>query len=325
MKKTAILAVSICFAFIAVFTPAFALDEGLPPDASLPRIPGMIQGTGTHFGLTDSAYLNITVDSTVPIDARLESVPRVVVLDVAASTAYASTVITLGGLAPDTLYYMYVDGPGNPAQITTDGLGCHAFTQDLTLSHEIVLQTQPSTVYLTEAGWSRPEVGDWDPVSRVATLKADLSETLQINVSDITLEGNGHSIVNPGAYYLYAYGIYAYASGVTIRNQTVQNFTRGIHFIGSWFRDSRTLVHDTTLIGNWFGLSLQSTYNVIMRNNRILGCQFGVNTVQSRLPNILNNEISDSIQMGIWLDHTSSANVTGNVISNTGSYGYGLL
>lgn len=52
-------------------------EEGLPDEPQMPpQTPGRLEGTGTHFELTNSQYLNITLDSSQPIKLIMESVPK---------------------------------------------------------------------------------------------------------------------------------------------------------------------------------------------------------------------------------------------------------
>lgn len=102
-------------------------------------IHGVTTGTGTYFQITDSQYLNITLDSSVPIKLALESVPEIVMMDIASTSEAASAVITIGGLASNTAYFKYEGDYQNIVEFTTDANGGYTYTQDL---------SRPYTVYI---------------------------------------------------------------------------------------------------------------------------------------------------------------------------------
>ena len=54
-------------------------EEPLPPDEPS-HMPGRVEGTGTHFEITDSEYLNVTLESSEEIGLTLESVPQMVLM-----------------------------------------------------------------------------------------------------------------------------------------------------------------------------------------------------------------------------------------------------
>ena len=69
-------------------------------------------------------------------------------------------------------------------------------------------------------------IGTWNISSKTCTLKTDINETIQINNDNLTLDGNGHSVM---ASYSVA-GIYLYRRmGVTIKNLRIRNSGMGIH------------------------------------------------------------------------------------------------
>ena len=81
------------------------------------QTPGMVEGTGTHFEITDSEFLNIILDSSEEIRLTLESTPEMVSMFIEPTSAAASTAITLSGFLPLTTYYKYEDDYHNLARI----------------------------------------------------------------------------------------------------------------------------------------------------------------------------------------------------------------
>lgn len=239
-------------------------DFNLPEDPNLeaePQFPGTVEGTGTYFELTDSNYIDITFESTEPVHLRLESVPRMVTMDIEAANDANSTQITLGGFDPETTYYMYEDDYHNLTELTTDANGSCGYTQDLTQRHLIFIQPSRSTIFLSDTGWSNP-VGTWDPITKTGTLTQDVYETIQIDSSGVTLDGNGFSAIGSGT----GHGVYLYKrSSVTITNLTVEGFSNGISLYQS---NTNTLTDNTVNSNNGIGIRIfMSSSNVLTGNS----------------------------------------------------------
>ena len=97
-------AVAIIFLFFSISNSSAQFTE------EAPHILGVVEGTGMHFEVTDSEYLNVSLDSSENISVRLESVPEMVVLDIKASDITSSAHLKLSGLAPNTTYHKYQNG-----------------------------------------------------------------------------------------------------------------------------------------------------------------------------------------------------------------------
>ncbi len=82
---------------------AFAQEE--PVLLLEPQNAGTIEGAGTHFAITDSLYLNLTLESSQPVQLLLESVPTLVTMQIEAAVETTSSVITLGGFAVSFPYF----------------------------------------------------------------------------------------------------------------------------------------------------------------------------------------------------------------------------
>src|SRR6266496_5242186 len=97
------------FAILAMLFSFASVSPAAAQDATPPSLPGWTQGTGTHFELLDSPYLQVTLDSSVSVTLVLSSVPEIVDMTIAADAAAGSADFTFGGFAPNTLYYHYED------------------------------------------------------------------------------------------------------------------------------------------------------------------------------------------------------------------------
>jgi len=168
-------------------------------------LPGILEGTGTNFEITDSSYLNISVNSSEEIKVLLQSVPEMVTIYVEPVSEATSTTITISGFAPNTTYYKYEDSHRNLVEFTTDGTGSYTYEQDLSQEHLVFIQTHPSTIFLTSTGWeddygNEPEVGTWDPITLTGALTTDINyKTIEIDDNGITLNGAGHVISGLGS------------------------------------------------------------------------------------------------------------------------------
>ncbi len=239
--------------------PAMA-EEGLPDE---PQMPGRLEGTGTHFELTDSQYLNITLDSSQPIKLVLESVPEMVTMQLESAADATSTEIALSGFLASTTYHKYEDDYHNHLAFTTDADGKYTYTQDLAQAHLVFIQPRSSTIFLGDSGWSKP-VGTWDPVTKTGTLTQDVTETIQIDSNNVTLDGNGHTATGT----LTGYGVYLNSkTGVTIKNLNVTQFTYGIYL---YYSSSNTLNSNTASSNTVYGIYLYDASNNKIYNNNFI-------------------------------------------------------
>jgi hypothetical protein len=205
-----------------LMTLALCLANVGPVWAQDPGWPGHVEGTGTYFEVTDSEYLNVTLQSSEPVTMYLDSVPQIVAFDIEAAEGATSAQITLTGLAPDTTYYKYEDDYHNLVEMTTTAEGAYVYTQDLAEPHLVLIQTQPSTYYIDANGGDCGLIGDWDQVNLTCTLTQNIDETIVIYPDDgITLDGNGYTSSLTGQW------------GVQIGS--VQNTTvRNLHIEGAY-------------------------------------------------------------------------------------------
>jgi hypothetical protein len=98
MKKLIIIG----FITMAPFLSMANIRVGWAEEPQIPsefQIPRSIEGTGTHFELSDSQYLNITLDSLQPIKLILESMPEMVTMYIESASEAVSTEINLSGFA----------------------------------------------------------------------------------------------------------------------------------------------------------------------------------------------------------------------------------
>ncbi|MFA6566403.1 MAG: hypothetical protein WCT48_06680, partial [Candidatus Paceibacterota bacterium] len=89
--------VALCVLSVGTFTGIFYAQKAFtspapssPANFRMPTDPfqmrGEKSGIGTHFAITNSEYLNITLDSTETVDLKLTSIPKVITMMVEATT-----------------------------------------------------------------------------------------------------------------------------------------------------------------------------------------------------------------------------------------------
>ncbi|MFA6566412.1 MAG: hypothetical protein WCT48_06725, partial [Candidatus Paceibacterota bacterium] len=171
--------------------PSFPANFRMPTDPS--RMRGETAGIGTHFAITDSEYLNITLESSETVDLKLTSIPKMITMMFAKATTFAATQITLSGLVKNTTYYKYEDDYHHLAEFTTDNDGTYTYAQDISARHFVFIQTVKSTKFISDTGGDCASIGNWNQTTKTCALKQDISETVQIDGNNITLDGNGHA------------------------------------------------------------------------------------------------------------------------------------
>jgi len=299
-------AVIVLLSFLAVgVQPTLAQDDPMLNDPLLPpepRIPGRVEGTGTHFEITDSEYINITVDSTELIKVSLESIPRMVIMHLEAAEGTTATQITLSGFPPSTTFYKYEDDYHNGVAFTTDAEGSYTYAQDLSEPHHVFIQERPSTRFIP----SDTEIGTWDPVNRAYTLTTDVNETIQIDEDNMTLDGGGRTISGTGT----GSGVYLrQRTGVTIKHLNVQKFTCGIYIVYS----SGNTVEDNMLSNNYCGMLLvQQSHNNAITANTASNGTIGIRLYAYCNSNALKHNVANWNYFGILLEQCENSTVSGN-------------
>ncbi|UCG17137.1 MAG: right-handed parallel beta-helix repeat-containing protein [Phycisphaerales bacterium] len=278
-----------------------------------PHQPGTIEGTGTEFAVTDSEYLNVTLQSTEPVELRLESVPEMIVIRIQAAEGAAATQITLDGLAPSTTYYMYQDDYHNLTTLLTDDSGVCTYAQDLAEPHIVFIQPRASTKFIP----TDTTIGTWNPYDRVYTLNANVSETIQIDEGNLTFDGNGKTITGSGPYS--GSGVYLNGkTGVTITNVTVANFTYGLALRNC----SNNTLTANTASDNIFGIDIDFSQAITLTGNTVSDNSIGICLYASTGNTLTANTATNNSTTGILLSGSSNHVLTGNSMSGNGRYNF---
>ena len=270
IKLVTVLLISVVALLIAV--PVLADNEQpelLPGELS---IPGEIEEASTYFEIKDSEYLNISLESTEEIKVVLESIPRMVSLDIeAVIDGINFTTLTIEGLELNKTYYKYQDSYKNEAVFISDENGSYNWIQDLTQPHHIWIQEEKGTIFLPE---DCDIYGIWNEATLTCSLTQDLTESVEITVNNITLDCNGYSITGSDS----GYGIYLNnREEVTIQNCIVTDFSYGVFL----FYSSNNQLTNITANSNYNGILLGFSSNNTIKNSIINSNVYGI-TLYSR-------------------------------------------
>ncbi len=295
------------------YTAREASDIGAAGGISLkagPMTAGRIVGTGTHFELTNSAYLDITLKSSSSVHLMLESVPEMVVMNLEALEPAASTKITLNGLLASTTYYKYEDNFHNAETFTADTEGSYAFIQDLTKPHLVFIKPRPSTKFIP----GDTSIGTWDAANRIYTLSTHVYETIQIDEDNLTLNGAGYTVTGGDS----GCGIYLSGrSGVTVRNLTVAGFSYGIQLYNS---SGNVVEENNTSSNSRYGICLNNSNGNTVTGNTALENHEGI-FLHNSVGNILTDNITSNNYSGIYLYYNCNANTLANNAASKNSHG----
>jgi parallel beta-helix repeat protein len=281
MKKIKIFLIFCLFISIPAFSGAQNSDEIL----RIP-IPGRIEGRGTYFEVKDSDYLNITLESEKEIEVVLESIPRMISLNIASSTE-ATTTLTIKGLEPNKKYFKYEDSYKNGVEFKTDESGTFSWQQEITQSHHIWFQEKESTIHIPENCTST--LGTWDEANKICTLNKDVIEPVEITTSSLTLNCEGHKIESTSLQS--GYGILiSNKKNVTIKNCEIRNFSVGIELLGS----TDNFLEENIVSQNYLGIELYLSSDNTLKNNRAENNHYGIHLHLSSNNNLRNNRMENN-------------------------------
>jgi parallel beta-helix repeat protein len=295
------------------FSSAFAVDEQIEVASAGILVPGIAEGTGTHFEIVRDGVVDVALDSSEPVTVLLQFESGMLAFDIEAASSATFTQLTLSGLDPTIEYYLYQDSHRNVTVFQSDLSGGYTFIQDIAEPHHLFIQTQPSTHYIP----SDTSIGTWNPETRVFTLTRDVAETIEFEEHSMTLDGNGYTLFKPGTSY---YGILLSRSGVTIKNLTVDGGGGGGTAVYLGYRVQNNVLMNNTIrntsngvITNWSSNNLIED-NIVEYNSRGLW-------IKGRTGRCVNNRFhGNTIRHnvnGLWLWRGCTGNlIEGNDISS---------
>lgn len=225
------------------------------------EIPCTVEGTGTHFEVTDSTCPNISVDSTEPITLSLQSAPEIIIMHISPASEATSTTITITGFDPavSTAHYKYEDSLHNMVSFSTYGTGIFTYVQDLSEEHMVFIQLKGAAglrIKDDSTGGHTPLIGTWNSATKTSTMTTNIDIpshwTIYIDDSGITFDGAGHTVYsNPARAGIDSRG----KTGITIKNVITENAAVGIYLVNC----SNSTIKGSTLSNNYYGIAIQGT------------------------------------------------------------------
>lgn len=315
-------------------------EEPEPPDLFFERLTPEVKGVGTYFKIENSNYLNISLTSLRSVSIFLRSAGNMIEYDLKSLNNEKTTAVTLTGLEPFTKYYLYEDSHRNFTIFTTDFGGSYAYKQDLSKFHHVWIQLRPSTYFIddnaTGGDCEGRSIGTWDSSTKTCTLTINLSEGVEIESNNITLDCNNHNITGSSS----GYGVYVYQkSWITIKNCNITNFSRGVYFSNSNYStltdnttsnqwgygflfsssNGNTLSDNTSSSNFYSGFSFSDSNNNLLYNNIANSDAYGIRLTRSNWNNLINNTANSNDTQGIEIYDASNENILiGNTANSNG-------
>jgi parallel beta-helix repeat protein len=256
--------------------------------------------------------LNVSLLSEKEIEVSLESLPKMISLILSSSTE-ATTTLTLKGFQPNKKYYKYEDSYKNGIEILTDENGNYTWIQDLSKPHHVWFQEEKGTIFLPE---DCAKYGNWDETERICKLNQNVTTSIEISTSTMTLDCQGHNIT--GQLYFDSsnsvYGVYLNSlEKITIKNCTINNFIYGIYIHNS----SYITISTNNIANNGHGVGIfYSTYNTVLKNTIENNSNGGIWLFYSSDYNSLFQNTITNSYIGISLDSSSNNTIYKNNIAS---------
>jgi len=240
----------------------------VPP--SLNKVtPGVVQGTGVHFQVENSNYLNVSLASNKEVDVSLESALEIINLVVKSSNGSDSLAeLSLQGLLPGKIYYKYQDNYEDVVTFICDESGVYSWQQDISAGHHIWFK-DPPVVEDPEIPISMPnqcvDFGVLSDDGLTCALNQDLNKDVVITSDNFTLDCNKHSAISNQFF-----GINIYQRNqIIIKNCNISGNYSGVYILNS----SNISLENNTITGQWDGVDPTYSNNITFKNNNITGVQ----------------------------------------------------
>ena len=176
-------------------------------------------------------------------------------------------------------------------------------------------------IMLTSTGWSDTTVGTWDLATLTGTLTEDVTDSIRIYESGLTLDGDGHKldVTVTGK----PYGVdlrtddptgVPTISNITVKNLTVTGAVYGVHLQNV----SGSTIENCIISGNGEGFYIRkgSGNNTITRNVISLNDSYGAELRDASNDNIVtDNSFVDNVRDGVNLSTSNNNVITGNEFS----------
>lgn len=273
---------------------------------------GTAEGFANEWIVTNSNYLNITLQSTEKISARIESASSTIAVTLQPSTTASSTQFIISGLIASTVYYQYVDGLESVLEAVSDQNGVYAFKQDITQPHIIFLLPRKSTkiIKYDPNGGDCTLIGAWNYTTRTCTLTTDVFESINIGASYITLDGAGHTVYGSG----FGIGVFSGGWSGTIKNINVKGFAYGIY--NNWGANYFTVTNSKVDGGYYRGISIENSLGNTISNNEVMNVSGNGIALSGTKNNIVTNNFIHNSGISILLNGADNNTIEANTLSS---------
>jgi parallel beta-helix repeat protein len=267
----------------------YEFDNGVKIDSNKP-----VSIYGDYLGSSMIIYFNASDDSQV-----------------------TSADIIIDGLAPSTRYHIYMDNYHNEIVYDTGSSGLYRFTVDLSDYHVVFFHVNPYIVFLSDSGWSDQAFGNWDSVSKTASLTKNVSATIQIDSDDIVLNGKGY-IIN-GSDKDLLFGVYIPDKfNVSVQNIKVTNCRDGV----SLYNCNECFLKQCFCARNKYGISNNlSNKTNITQNRTEYNSIYGIKLYKSITSSVNENILSMSGSFAVDCEKSTFSNVAINGFYNNSGGG----
>jgi parallel beta-helix repeat protein len=181
------------------------------------------------------------------------------------------------------------------------------------------------TIYIKSDGSVDPSTAPIQRVGDVYTFTGNISETIEVQKSSVTIDGNGYTLQGSGDYGFYLYD----RDYVTIKNTNVVGFFNGIDI----FHSRDCMISGNNITNNYNGISVHffGNGNTIRDNNITDNTNYGITIYGDSAENVVyhNNFINNyqhvscqDITTGTW-DNGVEGNYWDNY-TGTDSNGNGI-
>lgn len=300
--------------FIGIVRVGLSQNNGeFQNNIDFPQIKGQVSGMKAIFEITDSDYLNIALQSSIPIEAAIRSAPKVVSVVIQSNTV-SPVQLTFSGFAPSKMYYRYDNSFKNETIFNTDSAGSFSFIQDLSQGHHIWIQESKGTIFIPA---DCNTVGMFNSLTSTCTLNQDLNTNIEITDNGTTLDCNNHKLSDGFRWTSFAI-LLNNKQNVTVKNCVIKNATNAINASFS----NNNIFTNNDVSGNETGFGILSSDNNTISNNKTSADTQGIALGSfSDGNNITNNNISDLL-FGVTIgDHANSNKIESNTITGHSSTG----
>ena len=285
---------------------------------------GEARGHGKKFKVKDSHYADVVLESSTPITAEIKSIQNLIVIRT--ETADGQIVLSLSNLPKNTTYFKYIDSLRTAEEMKTDSAGFLTFNLNTSSPHIIFLQTKKSTRFINDdaTGGNCTAIGIWTASTKTCNLNQDLTETIEIESDDITLDGNGHTLTGSNT----GNGIFVNErTGVTIKNITVKDFSNGIYITGG----SGTKVQNVNVADSVDAIEMESHSGGLIENSSLSGSSGSLLSggrgieLDGAINTVIIKNIMNGNEVGLRLIITAGSVVTQNTLQNNTEAGLRLV